>query len=333
MRIAIIGAGGIAQKGYFPLLTIWPGVEIVSLFSRTQERVTSVCSEWKISNGTTDIQDVLKAKPDAAFILTNNATHFEFCKLMMENDIDVFSEKPLSDSSAQSYELARLADQHQRILCVGFNRRYALLYRQAKELFGSRRIQLAVIQKHRTNPPHTSLYNNYLDDTIHQIDLLRFLCGEVEVVSTTYDMKDGMLHGAASMLNIPKGGQAVLMTSLMAGEWQESATLHGDGLTVHVDAFRELRMRYEDHEVVYGTDRPGKWVPELRERGFQGQIEHFFDCIRTRQTPLTSALEAARSQELMEKMVKASGDEIELPSGDWDQVSRWDNTPGTGSQK
>lgn len=49
-------------------------------------------------------------------------------------------------SSAQAEELARLADEHKRIMAVAFNRRYALLYRQAKELFGERPVEFALFQ-------------------------------------------------------------------------------------------------------------------------------------------------------------------------------------------
>jgi predicted dehydrogenase len=50
-------------------------------------------------------------------------------------------------------------------------------------------------------------------------------------------------------------------------------------------------------------DRPGRWVPELTERGFHDEIQHFFDCVRTRKQPMTDGYEAARTQELEEALV------------------------------
>ena len=95
-----------------------------------------------------------------------------------------------------------------------------------------------------------------------------------------------------------------------AGSWQESVTLHADGLSVHVDAFRRLRVMYDDHEEVFGTDRAGKWITGMKERGFYGELAHFFECVQTRQEPFTNAVEAANTQALMEDMVRASGDDI-----------------------
>lgn len=313
MKIAIIGAGGIAQKGYFPLLVRWPGLEIVSLFSRTQATLDTNQEKWGINNGTTDLNTVLASQPDAAFVLTSNESHYEICKRLLENDIDIYVEKPLTVYSNQARALAQLADERQRIISVAFNRRYALLYQQAREIFGNRPVRSAVIQKHRPHGSKKTLFNQYVDDSIHQIDLMRYFCGEVEALHTDYQKNDGVLTSAISTARIPSGGLASMLISLDAGSWQESITLHGDGLTVHVDAFRELRVKSGDHEKVYGNDRAGSWVTDLRERGFQGEIEHFLKCVRTRQESMTNAWEALKTQELLEKMVTLSGDVVKQP--------------------
>ena len=68
--------------------------------------------------------------------------------------------------------------------------------------------------------------------------------------------------------------------------------------------FRHLVVRYKDHEVVYGTDRAGNWTNDLKERGFQGEIAHFLECIHTRRNPLTNAVEAAKTLELLEALIE-----------------------------
>jgi virulence factor len=303
MRIAIIGAGGIALKAYFPLLGCWPGIEITSFFSRSQETINNVSREWGFANGTTDINRILESKPDAVIVLSSTETHFRFCKLFLENGIDVYSEKSLTSKSKESFELGQIAEKNNRILTVGFNRRYALLYRQAKEIFGNRQIQFALFQKHREGQGDETLFNFYLDDIIHQIDLARYFCGSLKAVSTSYNMENNMIAGTVSTMIIPGGGQCVIAASKFSGAWEESATLHGEGMTVHIDAFDRLTVRHNDHIEVYGTDRPGKWIRDMRERGFQGEMEHFFECVRTRQKPITDAQEAGKTLELLEELV------------------------------
>lgn len=325
MRIAIFGAGGITHRAYLPLLTTWPGIEIIGIYSRTQASIDKICAEFHLGKGTTNAQELVEMKPDAAFILTNDQTHFQFVEMLLEAGLDVFVEKPMAQNSEEVQMLAQLAKKENKILMVGFNRRYALLYKKAKELFKGKKIQLAVIQKHRAKATHTNLYNNYLDDTIHQIDLLRFYCGNVVPLNTFYEQQGGKIVGAVSICGLRDGGFGVIMTSLKAGSWQERVTLHGENFTVEVDAFEKLTIKNHDHKQVFGTDRPGKWIPDMQERGFYGEIEHFFDCVASRQQPLTNAFDAVQTHQLLEKLVEVAGlKPNESPTNGWDKIPRWD---------
>lgn len=72
---------------------------------------------------------------------------------------------------------------------------------------------------------------------------------------------------------------------------------------MYVDAFSRLRLVTGEEEQVRGEVWAGTWTPTLKARGFADQIAHFFDCIRTRQQPLTSGWEALKTQRLLEEMV------------------------------
>jgi virulence factor len=312
MKIAVVGAGIIAQKAYLPLLRRWPGVSLLGIHSRSQDTVDQVCSDWQIDFGTTNLQALIDLGPQAAFVLTPRSTHAALAAQLLQAGIDVFVEKPPTESSADTRTLGEQARECNRILMFGFNRRYSLLYRQAKALFEGKRIQTCLIEKHRPSAFHSSLFNNYLEDTIHQIDLLRFFCGEVQVLHTAFEQEGDRMLGAISLTQLASGGMGMVSTCLQAGSWQESAALHGNALSVQVDAFRELRIYHEDHLEVIGHDRPGRWVSALEERGFQGAVEHFFECVRTRQQPETNAEEALRTQELVEAMVTCAGEPLRV---------------------
>lgn len=304
MRVVIIGAGGIAEKAYFPLLTSWPYLEIAGVYSRTEETIREAGKKWGFEFATTNVEDLLELKPDAAFVISSTGSHYRFCKLFLENGVDVYSEKSLTETSKESFDLARIAEQNKRILAVGFNRRYALLCERAKEIIGNRRIQFALFQKHRPEPSHEELFQYYLDDIIHQIDLARFFCGSLDARTTICDRVDKIVSGALSIMDIPGGGRAVVAVTRTAGAWQDTVDIHGSGISLHIDMFRQMIVKYEDHEVVYGTDRAGNWTDDLKERGFQGEIAHFLECVNTRRNPLTDAVEAAKTQVLLEALVE-----------------------------
>ncbi len=301
-KIIIAGTGGITQKAYFPILTTMENVEICSIYSRTPAHVHDSLERWNIANGTSDLSDLTKLGASAAFILTNRESHFEIAQYFLENGLDVFMEKPLTVTSAEALELGQIAKEHGRILMTGFNRRYARLYQLAKKLMDGKAIRSAVIQKHRATYAYTTIQEAYLEDIIHQIDLIRFLCGEVEPLSTHINTLDGKLLGATSIMRMAEGGLVTLQCSYAAGRWQECATLHGGGVSIHVNAFEDLTMKNGDHKEIYGQDRAGSWKSDLWERGFIPEIDHFLHCVQTREEPLTNAFEAAKTQQLQEQL-------------------------------
>lgn len=304
MRIGILGGGNIARKAYLPLLSSWPEIELAGMLTQTEASWQEGCAQWHIPFGTTRLEALLDQDIQAAFILTQNDSHFDYASRLLQAGVDVFVEKPPAQDSLQVQSLANCAREGGRILMVGFNRRFAPLYRQAKEILAGHPISLCVLEKHRPNATHVSLYNNYIDDTIHQIDLLRYYCGEVQVQFTTSNLDTGKLVNALSLCHIPGGGIGVVQTSLQASAWQEKAAIHGDGLSLEIEAFHHLKVKYPDRDVVYGNDRPGRWIPDLVERGFYGTLEHFFQCVNSRAEPETNGCEAAKTQQLLEAMVE-----------------------------
>lgn len=306
LSVGILGAGDIARKAYLPLLSSWPGVRIAGLYNRTRQTAEAVAERWHLPVTAESVESLLAMGLDAAFVLTSTESHEELIRHLLEADIDVFVEKPATPHSQSTQALAELAEEHQRVFMVGFNRRFAPLHRRAREIFGDREIQMCVIEKHRPGAKERDLAATYLDDTIHQIDLLRFFCGEVTPMATHGRIQDGRFMSATSLAKIPGGGQAVVLTSRRAGMWQERVYLHGGDLTVELHAFRQLRVRHADDEQVFGEDRAGRWFPQLVERGFAGEIEHFFACVRQRQTPETSGRDSVKTQQLMEVLVEAA---------------------------
>jgi virulence factor len=215
-------------------------------------------------------------------------------------------EKPLTLKSDEARRLAELADERGKILMVGFNRRYAPLHRQASQLWGDRPIQLAVLQKHRSSAYHPNLYQNYIDDTVHQIDMLRFFCGDGKAAHTLSQVENGKLVGAASTVAYAHGGFGLVLTSLQAGRWDEHYALHGGSASLHVDAFSRLELITEDEHQVWAETYASAWKTTLKARGFVDEIAHFFECVQSRTQPQTNGWEAYRTQQLLEEMVQVA---------------------------
>ena len=304
-RIGVVGLGGIAQRAYLPVLANLETVDLAVIMSRRPELVEHLRARYHVPAGVTEMSDFLQQDLQAAFVLTPSPTHFEIVRTLLQAGVDVLVEKPATLSSRETAVLGELAGQTGRVLMIAFNRRFAPLYQQAKELFAGHRVALCVAEKHRERAYNPSLFDHYSEEAIHMVDLMRWYGGEARAISTRSLVRNGKLTDAASLVAFEGGGMGVLTASLEGGGWLERVTLHGEGLSVQVDAFRELRVLRGRQDQVSGRDMAADWHTSQHIRGFEQLIAHFFDCVEQRLTPSTSALEAFRTQLLLEQMVAA----------------------------
>jgi virulence factor len=304
MRVAIIGCGYIAQKAYLPLLSQWPSIEIAWLFSRTEQRLSDIAGRWPRLPKTTQLAPLEKEEIDAAFVLTPAASHFDICHNLIAKGIHVFVEKPPTISSKETLSLFEFAVEKGVVLMVGFNRRFAPLVRQAKTILEDKKINLCLVEKHRPHKQNRNLQEAYLEDLIHQVDLLRFFGGEAVGLKTERELVDGCLLSAISMVGYQKGGFGLVAASREAGRWSERVSIFGDGISVEIQMFREMRVIDDGMETVFGGDRPGNWLSHLEERGFTGEISHFLDCIESSAQPLSGAEDASKTQVLLEQLIQ-----------------------------
>lgn len=300
-RIAIIGLGSIAQKAYLPILAASPGIE--PLFcSRTQSSVASLCDQYRVAKGTTHLDELIDWQPQAAFVLTPTPSHYDIASRLLSAGVDVFLEKPITLNSQQASQLSQQAEALERVLMVGFNRRYAPLHRLARQLWGQRQVDIAIFEKHRGRGFHPNFFLHYTEEMIHIIDMLRFLCGEGEALSTHYRQADQFAWGA-STLALDKGGFVSLHASLRAGHWKETYALHGEGDSLYVDAFSRVVFIEGGERRVWEETYDSSWKTTLEGRGFADQIAHFLDCADTRSQPQTSGWEALKTQQLTEALI------------------------------
>lgn len=316
LRVGLIGAGSIAQIAQLPALAAAPGVRIVGVVTATEESSAANVARWPIDRAYPTAEAMIaEAELDAVFVLTRKHDHLRYVRLGLEAGLDVFCEKPLATSLDDAAEMVRLAEAAPGLLMVGFNRRYAEVYRLAKEEFDRDRPQFVVAQKNRRG----SEYRATLENAIHMVDLLRWFCGEAIEVTAAAAADDLYREdGTAALIRFDSGATAVLVAARSAGEWDERLEAYGglstvrvvapDSVTVvrdGVSSTREMRPR------AFG------WADITTTGGFAPAVDHFLDCVRTRRQPLTGAAEAYRSQELMDRILAAAG----LPLEDAEETS------------
>ena len=131
LRIGIIGLGDIATKAYLPLVCARPELDI-HLCSRNAQNTQRLAAQYRIANVHHQVDSLIKAGIQAAFVHTATIAHYPIVEKLLGAGVAVFVDKPLTLHLAQSEKLVRLAKERNTCLMIGFNRRYAPVYRQLK---------------------------------------------------------------------------------------------------------------------------------------------------------------------------------------------------------
>ena len=102
IRIALAGAGAFGEKHLDGLKNI-PGVEIVSIISRTAEQAAAVAAKYGAKHSSTELDDALaRDDVDAVILCTPTQMHAAQAIACMNAGKHVQVEIPLADSWADS---------------------------------------------------------------------------------------------------------------------------------------------------------------------------------------------------------------------------------------
>ncbi len=300
LRIGVIGLGGIAQKAYLPVLSHAENWTLAGGFSPNQQKAQAVCDSYRMACFSRI--DELASQCDAVFVHSSTASHYEVVGQLLAQGVHVYVDKPLAAELGQAEQLVEQAQKAGKALMVGFNRRFAPLYRQLKE-----NMQDAAslrMDKHRTNSVGPNdLRFTLLDDYLHVVDTALWLAGgnaTLESGLLQINEADQMLYGEHHFLC----GETLVTTSMhrRAGTARESLQAVTEGAVYQLDNMQNWREEQQD--ILTQLPVPG-WQSTLAQRGFVGAIEHFVDCVSNQTAPETSGEQAIYAQAMIEKILNS----------------------------
>ncbi len=210
LNVGIIGAGRIgkvhAQTLAFRLPRATP-LAITDVDRRAAEEVAVRCGIPRIAASAEE----LLADPDihAVFICSSTGTHAHLIVQAARAGKHIFCEKPIDHSLAAIDEALSAADAAGVTLQVGFNRRFDVNFARVRRAVATGEIGapqlLHIVSRDPAPPPPAYVKDSggiFLDMTIHDFDMARFLMGdEVEEVYTAGGVMIDPAIGAAGDLD------------------------------------------------------------------------------------------------------------------------------------
>ena len=246
LHIGIIGAGRIGRVHAETLAFRLPETQIAAITDVNREAAQAVADRCNISRVVDSSAEIL-ADPQvqAVLICSPTSTHADLIVEAAKAGKHIFCEKPIAfslDRIDRALEAVKTAGVQ---LQIGFNRRFDANFARVRQAVKSGEIGkpslMHIISRDPSPPPLSYVRTSggiFLDMTIHDFDMARFLIGdEVEEIYT-----------AAGVMVDPQIGEAGdLDTALIVLRF-------GNGVIATIDNSRKAVYGYDQRVDILGTD-------------------------------------------------------------------------------
>lgn len=190
LKVGIIGAGRIGQVHAKSITYHIPQAEIVAISDIYVDGAKKVAQELGIPNYYEDYHEILNnPEINAVLICSSTDTHADIAVEAAKAGKNIFCEKPVDLTVAKIKKVIEAVDEAGVKLQIGFNRRYDHNFAEIKNLENKGKIgelQTIKITSRDPEPPPISYVKVsggiFLDMTVHDFDMARFIGGEVEEV-------------------------------------------------------------------------------------------------------------------------------------------------------
>lgn len=308
VRVGVLGAGFIGRIHALNLRRD-PRVELLGIADAIPAAAARLCSEVN-APAVPDLAALLDRGADAVYVTTPNTTHVQPVLTVLSAGRHVFSEKPMATSLDGAAKIRAAAASSRGVYQLGFNRRFANVYRFAKDVIDRGRITPMVAQmKHNRGelqqPPWTSdpkVTGGYLYETpVHLFDMARFLFGDVAEIQgwarqSVYSEPDGF-----TMLLKTASGVITSLTSVAHTSWlfpYERVEIYGAHATIVTEELERAWFSPGMRDQVEAVDC--FQMPFEQKWGYVEEDRLFIDAVLGDRAPAVTADDGYKATELVE---------------------------------
>jgi predicted dehydrogenase len=332
VKLAVAGAGLIGQR-HVERVVQEPMAELSAIVDPSplgRELASRLGTKWFDS-----LEQLLADDgPDGLIVATPNQLHVANGLLAIAARVPTLMEKPIADDVAAGRRLVEAAEQAGVPLLVGHHRRYNPMIQKAKEIVDSGRLgRIIAVHGHfwLTKPDdyfgvawrRQAGGGPVLLNLIHDIDLFRYLLGEVASVQA---QESNAVRGnpveetAVILLRFASGALgSVTVSDCIAAPWSWELTAgENPSFPRQGEACYQIGGTLGSLSVpqleVWSYPAKRSWLePLARERvsftaddPLKAQIRHFCEVIRGRATPIVSGREGLQTLRVIEAIKQAA---------------------------
>jgi len=333
VRVAVVGAGHVAQVAHMPAYKRNPNAELVAVVDDDPVKARRIKDQFGFSEWYEDIGDMLKqSNVDAVDICTPNFLHAPMAIAALRSGRHVLCEKPLARTLAEAEQMVAAAEKYGRYLMVAYNNRYrddvAALAKliKGKELGDVQIIKAGWLRRAGEWQDRTWLMERHkagggalLDLGASLMDLAVYLANvkkPTSVTCSTFGKKGrgGVEESACAMVRFAGGACLMLEVNWNLREPRDVIYLH-----VYGSRGAAILSPLQIHKSVQGVlvnVTPAIEKKNFFQQGYQYEIDHFVECVQKGKQPATQGKDALEVLRILDAMYEsaASGREVSLAS-------------------
>jgi predicted dehydrogenase len=310
VRVAVIGAGDMAGYVHYPSLASLDEVEIAAICDVNEERLGATADKYGIANRYLDYRKMVEAvAPDAVYAIGQPHIFYDIWVWCLRQGLNLYIEKPMGITMHQARSLAHLAEKHGCITQVSFQRRSCpMVVMLREECLKRGPIVHAVCEFYKCSlEPYLEARDRLIDDGIHAVDTLRWMCGGevvgIESLAKRVQVPD--INFLAALMRFDNGATGLLATSWTSGRRVFRVQMHAPGICAeaehegkgHLYANGDTKgIEYDTREVA-GSDQLFVYG------GFQAKHREFIDAVKTGRQPSSHFGDAVKTMEVAEKIL------------------------------
>lgn len=310
VRVAMVGAGSMANLVHYPSLASFEDVEMVAVCDLDPQRLHSTADRYGIAKRYSSyVKMIEETAPDAVYVIGQPHLMYDIWVWCLQQGLNLYIEKPLGLTLHQARALAYLAEKNGCITQVSFQRRTCpMVVMLRNECLKRGSIVHAVCTFYKCLiEPFLGARDHLMDDGVHAIDTLRWMCGGevVTVHSLTKRVLVPDINFITALLHFDNGATGLLLNSWTSGRRIFRVEMHAPGICAEAEHEGQGTL-YADGDtqgVTYDTREVAGSDQFFVYGGFQAKNREFIDGVKTGQQPGSNFSDAVKTMEVAEKIL------------------------------
>jgi len=322
LKFAVVGAGVIGRR-HIDAITKADHVELAAIVD-VDPAATALADEHKVPCFDSVSTMCASCDVDGVIVATPTIHHVAPAIQAMEAGCHAFVEKPITATLEEAHQLIDCAARTGKHVLVGHQRRYYSLVEKTRQMIAAGELgtligvsgQWAIRKNDDYYDPQwrkERAAGPVLTNLIHEIDYLRYICGDIASVSAeiSNDAKGFEKEDAAAIvLRFQSGALGTFFLTDQASSpwsWELGTGENWSFPPTHQNCIRFMGTRasldFPNLTLWHQQDRPNNWTeliePKTIEQPFEDpyvlQCEHFARVIRGDETPRIDAVDGAKT--------------------------------------